>query len=286
MYAQGMRGYVCVLMVMLPGVTACRSQHANTVVEAAADASGRPPQSLQLHTDDGWTLAATLYSGAPNDVSGGAVLLVHQLGSNRQEWRPLIERLHATRAVPMLALDLRGHGESTSAPAGSPSHWEDFGNDTERWRGLTHDVSAGLQYLRNTLGATVLVVVGSSIGSSAALTVAAEDSSVAGLVMLSPGLSYHGLDTRGPMQRYGALGRPALLLAGDLDRPSAEAVPVLAGLGGEAVEHEVFGGVRVHGVALCNAEPARWARVEAWVRARLQPRPAAQARDGGTGADR
>ena len=60
--------------------------------------------------------------------------------------------------------------------------------------------------------------------------------------------------------------------------------------GGEAdglnAMYEVFGASREHGVSLCNAAPARWDRIEAWVRGVLRvPLRGAGAggRDGGRG---
>lgn len=263
----------------------CRSKRGDDAGSDAQVAARPVSQAVTLNDNetDGWKIVGTLTTGAANQT--GAVLFVHQLGSNRAEWAPLVARLQQGVAVTTLAIDLRGHGASTRRGASTEEQtWESFGTDRERWESTTHDVTAALRYLRAG-GATDVVIIGSSIGASAAIQAAAETQAAA-VVMLSPGLGYHGFDTRPAMQQYARSGRPVLLLAGDQDEPAAEAVPVLASMAGTNATYEVFGASREHGVSLCNAVPARWDRIEAWVRGVLRvPLRGAGAggRDGGRG---
>ncbi len=129
-----------------------------------------------------------------------------------------------------------------------------------------------------------MVVVGSSIGASAALLAATgtlppsaptllDPPEVNGLALLSPGLAYRGVDIREPMEVWLSRRRPLLLFAGERDGPSADAVSVLAPVQGQGLDREVFTGASEHGVALCNAAPDRWARLERWIRQTLQPPP-------------
>ena len=279
-----------------PGFVACKRTDGVASVESpggaggstggAADGASRAAgrgvgatERVTLTTSDGWTLVGDYASGAP----GSAVLLVHQLSSNRAEWGPLIARLHGVSALSTLAIDIRGHGESTRGPDGT-TQWMSFGNDTSRWAGLVNDVGAAVTYLRGRDSSLQrIVIVGSSIGSSAALRYAVDDPLVIGVVMLSPGVSYRGLDTREPLQRFIAReNRAALLLAGDGDNRSAESVRALSAVAagadaGALVTSEVYAGTGAHGVAIgaAGVHPEFWARVDGWIRAQIDPIAAA-----------
>lgn len=227
-------------------------------------------------TEDGWTLAATLTEGDQRDR---AVVLVHQLASDRREWEPLLHRLRAPPAVTTLAVDLRGHGESLRGPMGEGVQWTRFGTDPAAWGGVVKDVQAAVSYLQQQ-GVSRVVLVGSSLGASACVGATAGAGRVDGLVLLSPGLSYHGLEVRPGFVSYlraAGPSRRALILGSAGDPPAAEAVPALASLGAGRVESELFAGERRHGVSLCNARPARWDRVEAFVRDALDARRPVQA---------
>ncbi len=251
---------------------ACKPKR--VVGDAALDASASHPAAAVVQlapTLDGWRPYATVYPGSDPGVG---VVLVHQLGSNRNEWSGLIAKLQEGRAVTALALDLRGHGESTTGPRDERVTWESFGTDRERWSGTALDVLAAVQYLR-IAGARRVVVVGSSIGASAAMLAATSTlgsyappptSEIDAVAMLSPGLSYHGLDIEEPTRRYIGSHRPLLIFAGERDEQSAEAVPRLAPGNLPDLEAEVFAGTSAHGVALCNLAPARWERLDAWIR--------------------
>lgn len=284
------------VLLALAAVTAtlgaCRDKHADR--DAAHD-GGRParpaPLAMQLPpTLDRWRPWATLYTGDRPDV---AVVLVHQLGSHRGEWSSLVARLQAGVAVTTLTLDLRGHGDSVRGPRDERVTWESFGTEPERWMAMAYDVIAAVQYLR-AQGASRVAVVGSSIGGTAAVLAATgtlppgappmpSDALIDAVALLSPGTAYHGVDIREPMQAYLAQRRPLLMFAGELDGASAEAVSVLAPVQGAGITRGVFAGARQHGVALCNADPARWQEVDLWVRQSLgiTPRPAGPTPDGG-----
>lgn len=264
---------VVLLLGLGLGLGACgRFRRTDAGVDAPDPDVLRGPEAVQFPSEDGWTLTGTLFSARSVDDVGAAVVLVHQLGSHRGEWSPLIERLQRGRTVTVLAVDLRGHGGSTRGPHGATT-WESFGTDPLRWAELPRDVLAAVRFLRASGAARRIALVGSSIGGSAALLTAANDPELTALALLSPGLSYHGLDTAGPMQRYVQSHRPALLLAGDQDPQSAEAVPALGRGAGPEVTAEVLGGTPEHGVGMLNRSPDRWDRLDRWLRTALQVPP-------------
>ncbi len=269
----------CVAAALLGGCKRWRDRGADAGV---ADAGPRRPAVVQLPpTEERWQWVGTLYPGA--DGATGAVLLLHQLGSNRGEWQPLVARLQDPPAVTVLALDLRGHGDSVRGPQSERQTWEGFGEDPARWGGVPRDAVAGARYLFNAGAARSLVVVGSSIGGTAAVAGLADEPRVVGLAMISPGVAYHGLDALGPMRAYAVLPtvptRTAWMMAAAGDVESARDLGTLATEApGMRVERSVVPGSDAHGVALLNAAPARWGALEAYIRGVLRaPRRAVAA---------
>jgi uncharacterized protein len=123
--------------------------------------------TTRLVAADGTRLAGTYLPAGGVEV---AVLLLHGFAANRR--KPAYARLAdglATR-VPVLALDLRGHGESGG--------WSTFG-DRE-----ADDVTAGVDWLQR-LGHRRVVVVGLSMGATAALHAASTGLDLAGVVAIS-----------------------------------------------------------------------------------------------------
>ena len=245
--------------------------------------SVNPAQTVLPATDDGWSLAATFTQG---DAVDRAVILAHQLASDRREWEPLLHRLRAPPAVTTLTVDLRGHGESVRGPLGDPVSWTSFGTDGAAWSGVVRDIEGAVRHLSRQ-GVRRVVLVGSSLGASACVRVGATRADVAAMVLISPGLRYHGIEVRdafGAFIRGGERARRVMILGAAEDAPVAEAIPALSAAGVGRVEAETFAGERRHGVSLCNAHPERWDRVEAFIREVLELRrlaPNRVARDGG-----
>ncbi|MEI8255474.1 MAG: alpha/beta fold hydrolase [Deltaproteobacteria bacterium] len=252
----------------------------------AASARGARGERVTFHSADGWTLVGDLVPGV---ASRPSVVLLHQLSSNRGEWAPLVARLHAGTAYTTLAIDGRGHGESTLGPDGA-MRWTEFGNDPARWDGLRRDLAAAISFLRGqNLATQGIVLVGSSIGATAAIRAAVDTTGVRGVVMLSPGLDYRGLDAREPFTRYvRAGGVRVFLAAGDGDTGSAECVRALERDARPASEHAsltdggrldagvvdpdlvraaILPGSGAHGVALGApaAHPALWDEIAGWL---------------------
>jgi uncharacterized protein len=126
-----------------------------------------PHVTTRLVADDGTPLVG---SYLPAGGSDAAVLLLHGFGANRR--KPAYARLAdgLSSRLPVLALDLRGHGASGG--------WSTFG-DRE-----VDDVAAGVRWLRR-VGHGRVVVVGLSMGATAAMHAAAQGIDLAGLVVIS-----------------------------------------------------------------------------------------------------
>ena len=184
-------------MKTLPVALLCAAVVATGVLLSAAE-------RVSFRTDDGVTIAATWYE--PSNRPAPAVILVHMLHRNRRDWEPVASRL-ANEGVGALAIDLRGHGESSGSATG----------ETSDYSTLVMDLKAARRYLagRGDVQHARIGVAGASIGANLAALHAASDAGVASLALLSPSLDYRGLRIEQALRKYGA--RPVLLVAGDDD---------------------------------------------------------------------
>jgi pimeloyl-ACP methyl ester carboxylesterase len=194
---------------------------------------------VTLTTADGVKLAATHWAGpAANER---CVVLVHQYGSTREEWAPLIERLR--KQYEILAFDLRGHGGSTRGPAGELS-WRRM--HEKDWEAAVLDVAAAAGWLgERGFRPEDCAYLGSSIGSSLVLLYVAERAPTAGIVMLSPGLAYRGLVISDAAKR---LTGPRMVVTSEEPGPAATA-DELERIWGDAVERLAVAG-SAHGIAM------------------------------------
>lgn len=175
-------------------------------------------QRVTIRTDDGISLAATWYE--PGARSAPAVILVHMLHKTRRDWDAVASRL-AAEGIGALAVDLRGHGESSGTlPEG----------ETADYSSLVRDVTAARRYLASRGDVQRIGIGGASIGANLAVLEAVADPAVASLALLSPSTDYRGLRIDAAMKKYGA--RPALLIASDDDAYASRSVKELQKAGG------------------------------------------------------
>jgi dienelactone hydrolase len=162
-------------------------------------------QRVTIRTEDGVSLAGTWYE--PDARQAPAVILVHMLHRTQHDWDPVASRL-ASEGIGALAIDLRGHGESSGGVDGG---------DAPDYSALVRDVMAARRYLasRGDVQQSRVGIAGASIGANLAVLEASADPSVASLALLSPSIDYRGLKIEAAMKKYG--GRPALFVASDED---------------------------------------------------------------------
>jgi dienelactone hydrolase len=162
-------------------------------------------QRVTIRTDDGTSLAGTWYE--PGGRQAPAVILVHMLHRTHHDWDPVATRL-ASEGIGALAIDLRGHGDSSAGVEGG---------DAADYSALIRDVLAARRYLasRSDVQQSRVGIAGASLGANLAVLEASADPSVASLALLSPSLDYRGLRIEPAMKKYG--GKPALLVVSDDD---------------------------------------------------------------------
>ncbi len=201
--------------VPVPTVTAGATTHPKpTPVIAVTPA---PPVKVTVNTD-GATLAASYYPPAVSPPAGAqsapGVLLLHMLGRSRGDWDAFAKELQKL-GIAALTLDLRGHGESTG-----PADWAKAPGDTRAaWEALIQQAAVDP---KDT------AIVGASLGANLALIAGANITNppVVGVVALSPGLDYRGVQPEPVLPNFGQ--RPVFLVASQNDAYSYDSVKQMA----------------------------------------------------------
>lgn len=221
----------------------------------AVPAPAASQQSVSFRTEDGLTLAGTLY--LPGRTAP-AVLLLHMQTRSREDWQALGTRL-ADAGLVALAIDFRGHGASDHAPAADRA---------KEHAGFQLDIKAARAFLasRPDVSAGRVGLAGASIGANLAVLAAAGDPSVRTLALLSAGLDYRGLRTEAALNRYGA--RPALLAASQEDNYAMISMRRLSGQGTGMREQLVLNEAG-HGTVMLSRQPDILGTLVDWFRRTL-----------------
>ena len=138
-------------------------------------------ETVHFSTKDGMTIAGDYYP-TPGKIG---VLLLHMMSSDRVSWHDLAVKLQEA-GFCVLAIDLRGHGESTGGPAGYRAF-----SDAQHQQSI-FDIESSVEFLRSR-GIEKLHMGGASIGANLVLQYAADHTEIASLMLVSPGLDYHGI---------------------------------------------------------------------------------------------
>lgn len=172
------------------------------------------------------------------------LVLLHGLGSTRAEWAPF-EKILKAKGYGTLAYDARGHGDAQTATF----HYKNFTG--EDFRKMADDLTRVVNGLlrRYKIPKKRIILAGASLGANVALNVAAKMPEVAGVMLLSPGLSYATVLTVRPMTDYAARIRPIFLAAAPGDGYAFDSTMQLSRLSSEKSRF-VVGEGSAHGVAL------------------------------------
>ena len=160
----------CFLAVALAGVL--------TVAWAAPKIKEQP---VNLTTKDGWVLSAVYQ---PPLEKGTVVVLLHDLGKNKEAFASFKKAL--TKAgIGYLAVDLRGHGQSTGK--GEYKTFAKEGEDNP-FNQMAQDGQAAVQFLKSKkIPAENIMVLGTGLGANLAAKTAQVQPDIRGVALISPG---------------------------------------------------------------------------------------------------
>lgn len=164
-----------------------------TRAAAPATAPGDVIEPALVRTEDKLDLRADYYPPRGSNTRSPAVLLIHDAGADRSALVELAESLQRAK-FGVLALDLRGHGESADEEYDWASSDEDQRNTL--WAFATRDVEAGARWLgqRKDLHSTNLTVIGVGAGGTLAVRHAVRDENVRGVGLIGFQPKSHGCD--------------------------------------------------------------------------------------------
>lgn len=218
---------------------------------------------LDLRTNDGVHVAAWLYAPGRTLREGQAppgLLFVHRYGADHQSWVPFIRATQAEGYL-CLAIDLRGHGASTTTDAGPPLDFRKIAADA--WRVAADDLRAGTDALV-AAGADPenLAVAGEGLGGTLGLLLARIDPRLQAVVMVAPSLEEHGISAESLLR--GAREIPVLLLAAENDAYAAASATALKNTAPGFCELRLYPGA-AHGTDLFEASPDAQQQVFGWL---------------------
>ncbi|OGS33600.1 MAG: hypothetical protein A2474_05755 [Elusimicrobia bacterium RIFOXYC2_FULL_34_12] len=165
---------------------------------------------------------------SPKNPSKLTFIMLHGLGSSKEEWFTFADKL-AAKGYGYFAYDLRGHNESIKDKAGNIISYKSFfniGPDSE-WELMIRDLDYAIKYLRRKgIKKENIGIMGASLGANIALIYASKHEFIKKIVLLSPGLQYAGLYTANAMKNYN--NRKILIAASPKDQYPYESSVYLA----------------------------------------------------------
>lgn len=213
---------------------------------------------ITLRASDGVTIVGQYAKPAG---AKQAVLLLHMMPATKESWRPLSELIQK-KGLATLAIDLRGHGESTAGNGGQILNYKNFSDQEHQASRL--DVAASLEFLKKEgFDLSQVAVVGASIGANLALQALAEQPEIKKAVALSPGLDYRGVTTAPAMKNLSNNQKVFLVAAND-DADSADTVNSLAKITPAQTALKVYPQAG-HGTDMWEAEPTLLIGIVEWL---------------------
>jgi len=144
-------------------------------------------QKVSFITKDGVTIVANYY---PNKSAKFAGILIHQRPKTKESFDDLAKFLQS-EGYALLAIDLRGHGESTQSIKGKIDY-NKFSEEEEKESII--DLESASNFLeKEGYSKDKQFLIGASIGANLSFQFLSENSEVKAIVLLSPGLNYRGV---------------------------------------------------------------------------------------------
>jgi pimeloyl-ACP methyl ester carboxylesterase len=171
---------------LVSGLLSREDNIVNFTLEVVTQQDQTSGEGLSLETFDGVELYAAF--DIPEGVQAPipVALLLHGYGEDHTVWAPLRERL-LQRGWAVLALDLRGHGQSLTRGAATIRPQESWRTDSQQF---PLDLQPALDYLRTRprLDSNRIAVIGFDVGAQLALIASERFREVSTAVAIDPNL--------------------------------------------------------------------------------------------------
>lgn len=214
------------LSFIMPDVTQnyAGNTQANTDESLPAGRQGRRSANTMdkffLTTKDNIKIATNLY---PVENPIGWIVFSHMMPATKESWQELAIKFQAL-GYESLAIDLRGHGESTIEERGEGKeerlNYRNFSNEEHQKSIL--DLETTVKYLK-IRGAVPekISFIGASIGANLSFQYISENPEFKTAILLSPGLNYKEIRTE-PMVSKLKAGQRVLFISSRDDGPNVE----------------------------------------------------------------
>jgi len=214
---------------------------------------------------DGQSLSGLLGRGGTDNGKG--VVLLPMYRQTKESWQPLLKVLNA-RGFTTLALDLRGHGDSRTAPDGADLSRLVAARNSDLFNKMHLDAEAAVRYLKaQGVAADRIAIVGASVGCSVALdTITRGKVSVRAAVVMTPGRDYLGIPTMSQIENWPSI--PLLILSSE-EELERGAGPIYRRLKDKGAELKTFAEEDIHGTNMFGAVPEVEELIADWLAAHL-----------------
>lgn len=208
--------------------------------------TGSMAERVTFMTQDGVEIVGS-WSPAPGRKFA---LLLHMMPATKESWDPWVPKLNAA-GYSTLALDQRGHGESTM---GGTLDYKKFSETQQQAKRF--DVEAAFAFLKGK-GATEenAILAGASIGANLAIRFLAEHPGTKTAIAISPGLDYHGVTTDDAIVSLGSGQQVVLVASDDDDRDAFDSCAKLHSMNPSGTTFVRRSGLG-HGTHMTEKEPA------------------------------
>ena len=140
-------------------------------------------QNITLSTQDGWSLAAVYQPAGDKDTT---VVLLHDLGKKKEDFTSF-EKALVKAGFGYLAVDLRGHGQSTGK--GEYKTFAKEGADNP-FNQMVQDGQTAVSFLRSKgVAPENIILLGTGLGANVAAKTAQLMPDVQGIALISPGVN-------------------------------------------------------------------------------------------------
>ena len=203
-------------------------------------------EKITFKTKDGVTITGSYFKSLKKQAP--VFLLLHMMPATKESWNEFAYIIQRNEYAA-LAIDLRGHGQSTDMN-GIRLDYKEFKD--EEHRNSMNDIVSAMEFLagQNGIDMSRIAIAGASIGANLALWQASIDKNVRLIMLLSPGLNYRGIMTDELAPRFKG---PVYILASEGDNKSADSSRKLAGIFPGETKLEILKG-DLHGTNMFNLE--------------------------------
>lgn len=173
-------------------------------------------EEITTKTIDGVILHGDFYKSSRPDHPAG--LLLHMMPATKESWKDFAEKL-TKNDFHALAIDFRGHGQSI-LKNNNKIDYHHF-SDIEHQQKI-NDIEAAFYFLKhNGIYQDETFMAGASIGANLTLQYMAEHQEIKTGIILSPGLSYRGIEPERFIKNISE-NQSIFLIASEDDEYSAE----------------------------------------------------------------